>query len=76
MATYKKWNQTELQYIQDNLSNFTDKELSLKLSEMTSETISPSMIRRQRRKLGVQKTRGRKSKKNNTAINNENGVVQ
>lgn len=62
MATYKKWNDAELEYIKTNLTAFSDQELSAKLSEMTGETISTSMIRRQRRKLGVNKRRGRRKK--------------
>ena len=65
MATYKRWNDAELQYIKDNLSSFSDNELANKLSEMTGETVTTGMIRRQRRKLGVVKSRGRR-KKNNT----------
>ena len=62
MATYKRWSETELQYIKDNLGNFSDVELATKLTEMTGETVSCSMIRRQRRKLGISKPRGRRKK--------------
>ena len=76
MATYKKWNDAELQYIRDNLTSFSDQELSIKLSSMTGETITTSMIRRQRRKLGVNKPRGRRKKTvNNNSVSNENGSV-
>lgn len=56
---YKKWSNQDLQFIQDNLRICTDKELAVKMSKMSGENISPSMIRRQRRKLGVEKKRGR-----------------
>lgn len=62
MANYKRWSDIELQYIKDNLSLFSDVELAQKLSEMTGETVSCSMIRRQRRKLGISKPRGRRKK--------------
>lgn len=62
MATYKKWSEAELQYILSNLSIFSDFELSAKLCEMTGEKITTGMIRRQRRKLGISKKRGRKKK--------------
>lgn len=62
MATYKRWNDNELQYIKDNISGFSDDELAKKLSEMTGETVTYGMIRRQRRKLGVSKPRGRRKK--------------
>lgn len=56
---YKKWSGQDLQFIQDNLQICTDKELAVKMSKMSGENISSSMIRRQRRKLGVEKQRGR-----------------
>lgn len=62
MANYKRWNDAELQYIKDNLGSFSDLELAQKLSTMTGENITYGMIRRQRRKLGVNKPRGRKKK--------------
>lgn len=65
MATYKKWSNTEIQFIKDNISSFSDLELAQKLSQMTGENISCSMIRRQRRKVGVVKQRGRRRKNNN-----------
>lgn len=68
MATYKRWSDAELQYIKDNLGSFSDIELATKLSEMTGETVTYGMIRRQRRKLGINKPRGRRKK--NQAENN------
>lgn len=56
---YKKWSTQDLQFIQNNLQICTDKELAIKMSKMSGENISASMIRRQRRKLGVEKKRGR-----------------
>lgn len=62
MRTYKKWTDAELQFINDNLASFSDQEIAAKLSAMTSESISTGMVRRQRRKLGVAKKRGRPPK--------------
>lgn len=62
MANYKRWNDVELQFIRDNLNTFSDLELAQKLSGMTGETITYGMIRRQRRKIGVNKPRGRRKK--------------
>jgi hypothetical protein len=62
MATYKRWTDAELQYIKDNLQSFSDDELAKKLSSMTGETVTCGMIRRQRRKIGVKKPRGRRKK--------------
>lgn len=74
MRSYKRWVANELQYIKDNLNQYNDKDLAEKLSQMTGETISTSMIRRQRRKLGIAKKRGRPQKKttvsNGTDISN------
>lgn len=68
MANYKKWTDAEVGFIRDNISQMSDTELANKLSGMTGENITYGMIRRQRRKLGVSKPRGRR-KKNNTIVN-------
>lgn len=69
MANYKKWSDAEKAFIKDNLSTYSDNELAAKLSQMTGENISTAMIRRQRRKIGVVKPRGRRKK--NTVQNQE-----
>jgi hypothetical protein len=68
MANYKKWTDAEVGFIRDNISQMSDLELANKLSGMTGENITYGMIRRQRRKLGVSKPRGRR-KKNSTVSN-------
>jgi len=68
MATYKKWNQTELQFINDNINTSTDHDIAAKLSQMTGNNITYGMIRRQRRKLGIVKQRGR-PRKNTLSVN-------
>ncbi len=68
MGTYKRWSDAEIHYIKDNLNTFSDTELAIKLSEMTGETVTTGMIRRQRRKIGVSKPRGRRKK--NVETNN------
>ena len=70
MGTYKKWTDAELQFIRDNLSVLVDSQLANKLSSMTGENISQAMVRRQRRKLGVNKLRGRPKK--NVAVPSDN----
>jgi hypothetical protein len=62
MGSYKKWTDAELQFIRDNLTILVDAQLANKLSSMTGENISQAMVRRQRRKLGVNKLRGRPKK--------------
>lgn len=74
MKSYKRWAPNELQYIKDNINQYNDKDLADKMSQMTSETISTSMIRRQRRKLGIAKKRGRPSK--NEAVSNSSENVE
>ena len=72
MRSYKRWAPNELQYIKDNINQYNDKDLADKMSQMTSETISTSMIRRQRRKLGIAKKRGRPSKNESVSNSSEN----
>ena len=72
MASYKKWTDAELQYIHSNLVIFSDEELAAKLCEMTGENITYGMVRRQRRKLGVAKPRGRRKKNPSISHTNEN----
>lgn len=58
---YKKWNPTDIQFIVDN-HNMLDKDVAAKLSQITGQNITPSMVRRQRRKSGIAKKRGRPPK--------------
>lgn len=62
MANYKKWTEAEIQFVRDNLTQMSDGELANKLSSMTGENITVGMVRRQRRKIGVVKPRGRRKK--------------
>ena len=67
---YKKWTATDIQFIMDN-HNMLDKTVAEKLSQISGQTITPSMVRRQRRKNGVAKKRGRPSKSSVvTEVNN------
>jgi hypothetical protein len=62
MATYKKWNESEIDFIKNNHNSTPDEVLAVKLSQMTGQTISTAMVRRQRRKLALKKSRGRPRK--------------
>jgi hypothetical protein len=62
MAKYKKWTEAELKFINENQKLLSDDELAAKLSQMTTQNITTSMIRRQRRKLGIKKAKGRRPK--------------
>jgi hypothetical protein len=65
MATYKKWSDVEINFVRDNISLLSDEQLASKLSGMTGENITYGMVRRQRRKLGIVKPRGRPKKVKN-----------
>lgn len=62
MASYKKWLDSELEFIRNNQDLMNDEILAVKLSEMTGQNVTRSMIRRQRRKLDIKKKRGRPPK--------------
>lgn len=62
MNKYKKWSETELTYIKHHYSVYPDKIIATKLSEISGENITPSMVRRQRRNLQAQKPKGRPKK--------------
>jgi hypothetical protein len=72
MANYKKWLQNEIDFISNNQSIMNDEVLAVKLSQMTGQNITRSMIRRQRRKLNIKKPRGRPKK--NLVVNEESDV--
>jgi len=62
MANYKKWQPNELEFIQANQNSFNDETMALKLSEISGQNVTRSMVRRQRRKLSIKKARGRPRK--------------
>jgi hypothetical protein len=75
MANYKKWTNSELEFVRTNHVSMNDLELSSKLSEMTGQNISTAMIRRQRRKLSIKKQRGRPKKNVNVPILTSTGEI-
>lgn len=62
MGSYKKWSDAEVGFVRDNIGLLSDEQLASKLSSMTGENITYGMVRRQRRKLGIVKPRGRPRK--------------
>jgi hypothetical protein len=62
MANYKKWTNVELDFINNNHQTLCDELLASKLTQMTGQNISTAMVRRQRRKLALKKSRGRPKK--------------
>jgi hypothetical protein len=76
MANYKKWTDTEIDYINNNYQILNDEVLAAKLTQMTGQNITTAMVRRQRRKLQIKKPRGRpcKSVKVSTNFETENGA--
>lgn len=72
MANYKKWTNTETDFISNNHRNMCDESLAKELAKMTGQDITIAMVRRQRRKLSLKKSRGRPRKNSTVAINAEN----
>lgn len=62
MANYKKWTGSEVDFIKNNHLMMNDETLAEKLSSMTGQNITTAMVRRQRRKLSIKKSRGRPCK--------------
>lgn len=78
MSNYKKWTDTEIDYINNNYQLLNDELLASKLTQMTGQNITTAMVRRQRRKLNIKKSRGRPSKcvkVENTFSDNDNVQV-
>lgn len=62
MATYKKWTESEIEYIRANHVNTPDEVIAANLTQITGGEVSTAMVRRQRRKLQLKKAQGRPSK--------------
>lgn len=61
---YKKWTEVELNFIRANSNSMKDSEMAQKLGEISGDSsITVAMVRRQRRKLNMAKTRGRRTNK-------------
>lgn len=61
---YKKWTEAELNFIRSNSNSMKDSEMAQKLGEISGDSsITVAMVRRQRRKLNMAKTRGRRTNK-------------
>jgi hypothetical protein len=76
MANYKKWTHSELDYIQNNHNLLCDESLASSLSKITGQNISTAMVRRQRRKLSLKKSRGRPRKTKPVVATSENIQIQ
>jgi len=63
-GSYKKWNDAEIQFIKENAGSMKDEDLAMNINRITgSSDITVAMVRRQRRKLNIAKTRGRRVNK-------------
>lgn len=63
-GSYKKWNDAEIQFIRENAGSMKDEDLAMNINRITgSSDITVAMVRRQRRKLNIAKTRGRRVNK-------------
>jgi hypothetical protein len=76
MATYKKWTESEINFIKNNHAVTPDEELAVKISQMTNQNVTTAMIRRQRRKLKLSKPRGRPTKNKSANVNITNVSVE
>lgn len=74
MANYKKWTSSETEFIQNNHNTMCDETLAVRLSQITNEHISTAMVRRQRRKLALKKSRGR-PRKSSVSVNNSDSAT-
>lgn len=74
MANYKKWTSSEVEFIKNNHLNMNDEVLAVKLSGMTGQSITTAMVRRQRRKLSIKKSRGRPPKVKEVVQSSDNNV--
>lgn len=55
----KIWTETEKNFIRANAGVMKDRELAVKLTEMTGRNVSMQAVRKQRQKLGIKKAYGR-----------------
>jgi hypothetical protein len=60
---YKKWSQSEKEYIRTESENKSDREIAIILSEQTGSVVTRDMVRQQRRNIGTVKLNGRPKKK-------------
>lgn len=74
MGVYKKWTNEELDFIQNNHGILNDESLASKLSGITGQNISTAMVRRQRRKLALKKSRGR-PRKNKIVVDSSSATI-
>ena len=72
MANYKRWSNAEKEFIRKNCGTCSDKQIAIRMGEISGEKITSDMIRQQRRKMQVIKKKGRPKKKD-IITNTENG---
>jgi hypothetical protein len=70
--TYRKWTPEDQEFIKNNFGLMSDDELALRLSQQTNSNVSVSMIRTQRRKLGIKKKQGRLCRKERSIVDGAN----
>lgn len=55
----KKWSIREIEYLETHANHMKDKDLCVKLNEMTGKNYTEIAVRKQRQKLGLKKKSGR-----------------
>lgn len=54
-----KWTESEKSFIRDNAEHMLDKDIAVRLTEMSRRTVSLQAVRKMRQKLGIKKCSGR-----------------
>lgn len=55
----KVWTESDKNFVKTNAKKLTDKEMAVKLSEMTGRNVTKEAARKLRQRLGIQKENGR-----------------
>jgi len=55
----KKWSETEKKYIKQHSSTMRDKDIAIYIASTSGREVSIQAVRKQRRKLGINKQSGR-----------------
>lgn len=59
---HRKWKEEDVEFIRNNYTAMSDGVIAITLSKITGSNISAAMVRQQRRRLKLEKPKGRPSK--------------
>lgn len=60
---HRYWREEDVEFIRNNYNTMTDGVIAVTLSKITGSNISAAMVRQQRRRLKLEKPKGRPSAK-------------